>query len=52
MYGCLGGSAVVSPFCPGHDPSPGIEYHIGLPSRSLLLPLSISLLLSVSLVNK
>ena len=31
---------------------PGIESHIGLPAWSLLLPLPVSLPLSVSLMNK
>ena len=43
-----------SAFCLGRDPSPGIKSHIRVPARSLLLPLPVSLPLSVCLswVNK
>ena len=39
-------------FSPGHDPKPGIESHIRLPAWNLLLPLPVSLLLCLSLMNK
>ena len=37
-----------SAFGSGHDPGPQIEFHIGLPARSLLLPLPVSASLCVS----
>ena len=40
--GCL--SSWTSPFGSGCGPSPGMEFHIGLPAGSLLLPLSVSLM--------
>ena len=49
----LGGSVVEHlPSARGVILGPGIESHIGLPVRSLLLSLSMSLPLSVSLMNK
>ena len=51
--GCLGGSVVEClPLAQGVILGLGIESHIRLPARSLLLPLPISLLLSLSLTNK
>ena len=51
--GCLGVLAVEDlPLAQGLIPGFGIESHIGLPVRSLLLPLPMSLPLCVSLVNK
>ena len=49
IWGCLGGSAVDGlPLAQG----PGIESHIGVPAGSLLLPLPVSLPLSVSFMNE
>ena len=49
----LGGSAVEHlPSAQGVILGSGIKSHIGLPVRSLLLPLPMSLPLSVSLMNK
>ena len=46
--GCLGGSAVEHlPSAQGMIPGSGIESRIGLPARSLLLPLPGSLPLSL-----
>ena len=51
--GSLGVSAAGHlPSAQGMIPSLGIESHIGLPEGSLFLPVSISLPLSVSLMNK
>ena len=51
--GCLGGSVVESlPLAQGLIPGQGIESRIQLPTRSLLLPLPMSLPLFVSLMNK
>ena len=51
--GHLGGSAVEClALAQGVILGLGIESHIGLPVRILLLPLPISLCLSVSLINK
>ena len=54
LLGCLGCSVVecLSAFGSGHDPNPGIESHVRLPMRSLLLSLPMSRPLSVSLINK
>ena len=47
--GHLGGSAVEDlPLAQGMIPGSGIESHIGLPAGSLLLPLPMSLPLSIS----
>ena len=49
ILGSLGGSAVEClPSGPGCDPSLRIESHVRLPAWSLLLPLPVSLPLSVS----
>ena len=46
--GCLGGSVVEHlPLAQGVFPGLGIESHVGLPARSLLLPLPMSLPLSL-----
>ena len=51
--GHLGGSVVEHlPLAQGVIPDPGIESHIRLPVKSLLLPLSVSLPHSWSLMNK
>ena len=53
--GCLGGSGVERLFlAQGVIPGPGIESCIGLPVRSLLLrlPVSLPLSLCLSLINK
>ena len=50
MPGWLGGWA--SAFDSGHDPGLGMEFHIGLPVGGVLLPLPVSLPLSLSLMNK
>ena len=51
--GRLGGSAVERlPSAQGMIPESGIESHIGLLAWSLLLPLPVSLPLSVPLMNK
>ena len=51
--GHLGGSAVGHlPLTQGVILGPGIESHIGLPERGLLLPLPMSASLCVSLMNK
>ena len=48
LQGCLGGSAVEClPLAQSMIPGSGIESHIGLPAWSLLLPLPMSLLLSL-----
>ena len=48
ITGCLGGSAVEHlPLAQGMIPGPGIGSHIRLPIGSLLLPLPMSLPLSV-----
>ena len=48
--GDLGGSAVEHlPSAQGVTPDPGIKSHIGLPTGSLLLPLPVSLRLSLCL---
>ena len=48
--GHMGGSAVEHlPLAQGMIPGPEIESRIGLPARSLLLPLPMSLLLSLCL---
>ena len=49
-WGCLGGSAAEClPSSQGIIPGCRIESHIRLPVRSLLLPMSVSLLLSLCL---
>ena len=49
-WGCLGDSTVEHlPLAQGVIPGPGIESHIGFPAWSLLLPLPMSLPLSVCL---
>ena len=51
--GHLGGSVFEHlPLAQGMIPGSGIESHIGLPAWSLLLPLPVSLPLSVPLMNK
>ena len=48
--GCLGGSAVERlPLAQGMIQGSGIKSHVRLPARSLLLPLTVSLPLSLSL---
>ena len=51
--GCLGGSVVgCLALAQGMIPGSGTEFHIRLFAGSLLLPLPMSLPLSVSLMNK
>ena len=53
MLGRLGGSVVEHlTSSQGLIPGSRIESHVGLPAWSLLLPLPVSLPLSVSLMNK
>ena len=53
ISGHLGGSVVEHvPLAQGVIPDPGIESRMRLPAWSLLLPLPMSLPLSVSLMNK
>ena len=51
--GCLGGSVIENlPSAQGVILGAGIESHIRLPARRLLLPLPVSLPISVSFMNK